>query len=86
MALLKQHNIPFQFVPVEKLNRLTSKNHQGVVGYISAISYYKIKNILPKIIKKGKKVIKNNQPINTRAVAGMGLEDFDWGSKADFNP
>ncbi len=44
------------------------------------------KKLIPKIIKKGKKVIKNNQPINTRAVAGIGLEDFDWGSKVDFNP
>ncbi len=54
MGLLKQHNIPFQFVPVEKLNRLTTKNHQGVAGYISSIIYHKIKDILPPIITKGK--------------------------------
>ena len=35
MSLLKKHNVVYQYVPVEKLNRLTSKNHQGVVGYIS---------------------------------------------------
>ena len=34
---IKELNIPFQFVPVEKLNRITQKNHQGVDGsrYIS---------------------------------------------------
>ena len=54
MGVLKQHNVAFQYVPVEKLNRLTTKNHQGVVGYISAITYHKIKNILPGIISSGK--------------------------------
>jgi 23S rRNA (guanosine2251-2'-O)-methyltransferase len=54
MGVLKQHNVMFQYVPVEKLNRLTTKNHQGVVGYISAITYHKIKNILPGIISSGK--------------------------------
>ena len=42
------------YVPVEKLNRLTTKNHQGAAGYISSITYHKIKNILPAIIERGK--------------------------------
>ncbi len=54
MGLLKQHNIAFQYVPVEKLNRLTTKNHQGVVGYLSEISYSNIKDILPKLMDAGK--------------------------------
>jgi len=54
MGVLKQHNIVFQYVPVEKLNHLTTKNHQGAVGYISSINYKKIKNILPNIIASGK--------------------------------
>src|SRR3954471_9090030 len=49
MSLLKQYNIAYQYVPVEKLNRLTLKNHQGVVGYISTISYHKIQDILPTV-------------------------------------
>ena len=28
MGLLKLHEIPFQYVPLEKLNRITNKNHQ----------------------------------------------------------
>ncbi len=54
MGLLKQHNVVFQYVPVEKLNRLTLKNHQGVVGYISTITYQKIQDILPAIFEAGK--------------------------------
>lgn len=54
MSLLKKNNVPFQYVPVEKLNRLTSKNHQGVVGYISSIEYHKIADILPAVFEKGK--------------------------------
>lgn len=54
MVLLKKENIAFQYVPVEKLNRLTNKNHQGVVGYISTITYQKIQDVLPLIFEAGK--------------------------------
>ncbi len=54
MGLLKEKNIAFQYVPVEKLNRLTGKNHQGVVGYVSEISYQKIEDVLPFLFEQGK--------------------------------
>ncbi|MDQ3048363.1 MAG: 23S rRNA (guanosine(2251)-2'-O)-methyltransferase RlmB, partial [Bacteroidota bacterium] len=54
MGLLKKNNIPFQYVPAEKLNRLTQKNHQGVVAYISEITYSKIQQILPVLFEEGK--------------------------------
>lgn len=53
-VLLKKMNIPSQFVPVEKLNRITNKNHQGVIGYLAAISYQKIEEVIPFIFEKGK--------------------------------
>ena len=52
-SLLKDHEIGFQLVPIEKLNRLTTKNHQGAVAFISPISYDKIENIIPLIYEKG---------------------------------
>lgn len=52
-AILKEHAISAQLVPVEKLNRLTPKNHQGVVAFISPIIYQKIENIIPSIYEKG---------------------------------
>ena len=44
MKLIKSENIPLQFVPQEKLNRVTRKNHQGVIGFISPVTYYQIED------------------------------------------
>ena len=40
-AELKGRMIPVQRVPVERINRITRKNHQGVIAFISAITYRK---------------------------------------------
>ncbi len=52
--LLKQYDIPSQQVPIEKLNRITLKNHQGVIAFISPITYQKIEDIIPTIYEDGK--------------------------------
>lgn len=54
MGMLKKHDVQYQYVPLEKLNRLTTKNHQGVVGYISSIEYHKIADVLPAVFDTGK--------------------------------
>ncbi|MFC3197471.1 23S rRNA (guanosine(2251)-2'-O)-methyltransferase RlmB [Parapedobacter deserti] len=51
--LLKQHDISYQQVPIEKLNRMTRKNHQGVIAVISPITYQRIENIVPMIYERG---------------------------------
>ena len=51
--LIRDYNIPFQFVPLEKLNRVTRKNHQGVIAFISPVTFYDIENYLPQIFEKG---------------------------------
>ena len=51
--LLKQHDIAYQQVPVEKLNRMTRKNHQGVIAVISPITYQRIEDIVPLIYERG---------------------------------
>ncbi|WP_345952470.1 23S rRNA (guanosine(2251)-2'-O)-methyltransferase RlmB [Mucilaginibacter sp. PAMB04168] len=48
-----EHQITPQYVPVEKLNRMTPKNHQGVVAVVSPITYQKIENIIPDVFEKG---------------------------------
>lgn len=50
---LKQYEVPFQFVPKEKLNRLTSKNHQGIIAISSAVEFASIENIMPQIFESG---------------------------------
>lgn len=51
--LLAQHNIRANYVPVEKLNRFTRKNHQGVVAFISDIPFYTIEEVLPQLFEAG---------------------------------
>lgn len=54
MNQLKKMDIPYQFVPIEKLNRLTRKNHQGVVAYVSPIVFDNIEQIIPAVFEQGK--------------------------------
>lgn len=51
--LLRMNDIPFQQVPIEKLNRITRKNHQGVIAFISPITYQHIEDIIPALYEKG---------------------------------
>lgn len=44
-----RHKIRIQEVPVEKLNRLTRGNHQGVVAQISTIGYVELTDILERV-------------------------------------
>lgn len=46
--------IPYQFVPAEKLKRVSTKNHQGVIAYLCNISYYKTEDLLSSVFEKGK--------------------------------
>lgn len=46
--------IPFQFVPKEKLNRLTRQNHQGVVAFVSPITYARVEDLIPGLYESGK--------------------------------
>jgi 23S rRNA (guanosine2251-2'-O)-methyltransferase len=51
--LIKQSRVNYQEVPIEKLNRLTRKNHQGVVGILSLIEYQKLGHIVPHTFEQG---------------------------------
>lgn len=51
--LITRHEIPFQFVPVEKLNRITRKNHQGALAFVSPVEYIAIEQIVPRIYEDG---------------------------------
>ena len=51
---VRENKIPFQYVPAEKLNRLTRGNHQGVVAFMSAIEYSDIFDIVPTLYEQGK--------------------------------
>ncbi len=58
---LKGQTIPIQIVPPEKLKRvadasagLAGKNHQGVVAYLTEITYYNVEELLSRVFEKGR--------------------------------
>lgn len=46
LSIVHQRDIPLSYVPAEKLNRLTSKNHQGVVCLLSAVTYASLDDLI----------------------------------------
>lgn len=54
IELVKDLQIPVQYVPNERINRVTMKNHQGVLAFISPIEFQNIENILPNLFESGK--------------------------------
>jgi len=53
-AALKGTNILVQRVPVERINKITTKNHQGVVAFVSAVTYQKVEELVPFLFEQGK--------------------------------
>jgi 23S rRNA (guanosine2251-2'-O)-methyltransferase len=53
MTEVKSHGINFQIVPVERIELVTRKNHQGVLAWLALIEFQHISNILPLIFEKG---------------------------------
>lgn len=50
----RNHSVPFTFVPQEKLKRMSTRNHQGVICVLSAVSYASLDNIIDKTYGAGK--------------------------------
>lgn len=47
--LCKEKHIPLQYVPKQKLNKLINGNHQGLIAYVSAISYHNAEELITSI-------------------------------------
>lgn len=53
-AKIREYGVVMQRVPVERLNRITMKNHQGVVALVSPVVYHKLDNVLPALYEEGR--------------------------------
>ena len=53
LGLLRSHKVVTQRVPEERINRITRKNHQGVVAYLSAVTYHSLNHVVPKLYEDG---------------------------------
>tara|TARA_R110002051_G_scaffold320565_1_gene406120 strand:- start:807 stop:1544 length:738 start_codon:yes stop_codon:yes gene_type:complete len=51
-TLIRKNGINSSYVPIEKLNRLTKGNHQGVIATISPIRFYTIEELVEKVSKE----------------------------------
>lgn len=54
LTVVKDMHIPIQRVPVERINRMTKKNHQGVVAFISPIAYQSVEQLVPTLFEEEK--------------------------------
>jgi 23S rRNA (guanosine2251-2'-O)-methyltransferase len=53
-GLIVKHHLSVSKVPIEKLNRITRKNHQGVIAYISPITYVPLHSVLASCYENGR--------------------------------
>ena len=54
LRLAYRLNIPIQKVPVEKLNRITRKNHQGIIAFLSVVNYASLDNLISEAFGDGR--------------------------------
>lgn len=52
VVLLQEKNIPFQFVPIERLNRVTRGKHQGVIARIATVDYIPLEQAVETALAK----------------------------------
>ncbi|MDE6191449.1 MAG: 23S rRNA (guanosine(2251)-2'-O)-methyltransferase RlmB [Muribaculum sp.] len=52
-GMIRSNRILSQRVPVEKLNKITRKNHQGVIAILSAVTYHRLDYLVPQLYEEG---------------------------------
>lgn len=50
---LREHQVPFQFVPIQKIDHISKKNHQGVVAFTSPITLHKFEDVVQRVFEEG---------------------------------
>lgn len=53
-AKIKEYDLVMQRVPIEKLNRITMKNHQGAIALLSPVGYQKLEHLVPLFYEEGR--------------------------------
>lgn len=49
----KALRVPVQRVPVQKIDRITRRNHQGVLAMMAAVTYYHVEDLVPQLFDEG---------------------------------
>lgn len=53
-TLIRKEGINTSYVPIEKLNKLTRNNHQGVVANIAPIAFHDLDTLITTVMESGK--------------------------------
>lgn len=53
LEVIKRDHVVMRRVPVEKINRITRKNHQGVIALLAAVDYATIDQLIPTLYEEG---------------------------------
>jgi 23S rRNA (guanosine2251-2'-O)-methyltransferase len=51
--LARERGVPIQKVPLEKLNRVTMKNHQGAIAFVSTVNFAVLSNVVTTVFESG---------------------------------
>ena len=52
-TLARNRGIPVQKVPQERLNRVTMKNHQGAIAFVSSVNFAQLSNVVTSVFESG---------------------------------
>lgn len=53
IELARANRVVMQRVPVEKLNKITRKNHQGAIAMMAAVTYHRLEHLIPQLFESG---------------------------------
>ncbi|MCC8118943.1 MAG: 23S rRNA (guanosine(2251)-2'-O)-methyltransferase RlmB [Bacteroidales bacterium] len=53
LQMARERHLLVQRVPIEKINRITQKNHQGVVALLASVTYTRVGELVPMLYEEG---------------------------------
>ena len=77
----RQRAVPVQKVPIERLNRITRGNHQGVIALLAAVNYYKVDDVVPMLFDEGKII---EQGSHDKLMSNKDLYSELWNAQAQY--
>lgn len=54
ITIANERIIPVQYVPIEKIERLCQRNHQGVLAFLAEVEYTDIEQLIPMLYEQGR--------------------------------
>lgn len=82
--LAQERNIPVSHVPVEKLNRLSRANHQGVIAFAGLITFQPLQEIISRVVDKGETplIVVSDGITDTRNLGALARSAYCFGAHA----